>query len=757
MVLIATDIETYVKYDGTKECEEYIINNSRDYTIDKKTGLNLQQKYFKENKKKGYWYPVLDSTKYALGCVWMDGNKNPVFFTDAEEHFQYLLKIVKQKMKEGHNTYIYAHNHSYDVYGYAKNHIKDTEIIDFSVRGSLYGYIGYTKTSDEEKDDEEARYYIDKYGKKKKRKRHPRGYLLDTKAFLQGEASRSLADVGEILGFPKMKMLREVKDLNELVEYLKRDTEIVLRFVKELKRGLSELGHTPKKLLTAGNTAMSYFRQYCDRKLRCLNCGEIRDVRSEKEKYYAWCDRCHRKAVRLSSYLFEGGRIIKPKNYYNVKILKNAHRGGRNELYKEKGFIGKKIVNIDINSLYPYVMANMEEFPDLRSEFRLTPMMFTTEDTLKFIGVVEASVYFPEKKLGYLGYRYRNGLFFPYKFDFDIEEAEAQLRGMYEEGYDCEELLREAEKGTLKGGICRGFWTTFELRRALEEGYKILKIHDGVLYRDLGFNPFKELQTGLYDLRMKSEGVMKTVIKLIMNNMYGKFAEIQTEEKRAYCDRKDLPVYEKRGYEAVKDIDNQYFVKKESNPKLAGSSHPIITTLITALARDVIYRELKKIANDDFEDLVYTNTDSIFFMNKKKHIKKFKIGEKMGEFKIERDEDEGLFARENSYRHGKQEVGDIKEDKKILKEIKKMKLALSGSPNRNISDEQLLGKKPYYTDITYSQKKAFLTGNFEKAGTKIIVQKFINMNKPSKREVIFPFYNREGVSPKLKTTKRIII
>jgi len=704
MVLMSTDVETYVKYDGSE-------NN--DYNPKKKeagasfikqyTLTNEQLDFFDKNKKIGYWYPVLNSKCYTLGCVVIDKKKKPLFFTESEKHFDFLLKYTLKRMNEGHNTYIWGCNHSYDLMAYAQGHFEDSEILSYNdSKGFLMGYLGYTKVFR----DEEA-----------KEKRKNRGYLCDTNSLMRAEKSKSLAMIGQALGYPKYKMPREVKDLKELIPYLRRDTEIVLKFIKSINESMAKLGHRPKKILTAGHLSMNYFKHYCNR-------NNFYDMRLRRRLPY-------------SSYIWNRGRIHQPKSFRNLQMLKNAHRGGRNELYKKTGFKHDKISVLDINSLYPYVMANMKRIPDLLSEYSYDPEFFTIEDTLEKLGVVQASVFFPKTKIGYLPVRYNNGIFFPYDFKNNPEELMNELRDLKDMGCNVDDLIEKTKEKGVIGGIVKGWWTTFELKEAQKvDNYRVLKIHDGVLYRDLPFNPFEKFMKELYEMRRNSEGIMKNVIKLVMNNLHGKFAEVQTTKKRAFCERIDIESYREKGYRVVSDFDDKCSMVRESKPRLSSSAHPIWAVYITAHARDVIYKYLRKIADDDFKDLIYTDTDSLFFLNKNKHIGKFNLSDELGDFKIEWDNQEGLFAKEKVYRIGEKETGYFK-------------IALAGGFSGELSDEQLLGEKPYKKVIKYGISKAMHTGNIEKIGLFIQQEKNIDLSS-SKRDVIFPVYYREEANNKLE-------
>ncbi|MFH1326998.1 MAG: DNA polymerase [archaeon] len=584
--------------------------------------LALDCETYKYDKEKKVYRPILNAKEFVLGCILVDKRKTPLWFTKPDEMFDWLVKFVKQKKKEGHNVFIYGHKHSYDLYAYAQNNLQRTDIIDLKVNEPLFAILDET------------------------------GFLLDTRSFFKSK----LEDVGKLIGLPKGEMPLEVKSIEELKPYLLRDVEIVLESMKLIRDKINKLGVRPKKMLTAGQLAMTFFKTWCRKKLY--------------------------NGTPYSSYLYIRGTIHRSRFH---SFIRRALRGARNECFKSGVF--KNITAIDINSLYPYVMAYEMRMPDLLSErFIKDPEeFFPREEILEKIGVAKATVIFPKTKLGYLPVRYKRGIYFPQSTEIT------------------------------------GYWTTFELRRALEEGYKIKKIHDAVVYRDLPFNPFKGFIGELYDLRKESDPVFGHVVKLLMNSLAGKFSQYRYEKERSICHREEEKNLEGKGFKIETDYGEDYMMVKNLGRKIPKFAHPMITILVNAYARDVLYRNLKKIADENFDDLLYCDTDSCFFTGD--HLHKFEIGNELGQFKIEHQNKTGEFVREKIYRI-------------IDKEGTEIKTVYAGITNRELTKEQLWGKETIQNRRMYSLNQGYRTGHFDKVGT---FSEVASKTDPTMRKRLVPF------------------
>lgn len=314
--------------------------------------------------------------------------------------------------------------------------------------------------------------------------------------------------------------------------------------------------------------------------------------------------------------IMRSGKVYKGKHLEKCRM---AYRGARNEAFK-LGKI-KDCTLIDINSLYPYAMIHMP-FPKLNKEmFVEYPLHkgLTIEEMLKeeFIGCIQCQIKVPDNiKIGYLPIRYNEHLHFPQQ-----------------------------------GETLRGTWTTLELRKAKSLGYKIEDIEWVCLYPVIKENVFEGYITKLYELRKKSGSDLQLVIKLIMNNLYGKWAQFRTNKEYKIIFRSELYQYKKEGWEVKSVWGNKYVLERMNTLYNPGYTNVLIASLITAYGRDYLYKFLEKI---DPEDLVYCDTDSILLTNFEKYKKEFEFTKELGAWKKVCDKEEAFIKGEKKYRIGKE-------------------------------------------------------------------------------------------------------
>jgi hypothetical protein len=584
----------------------------------------LDTETYIKDKKTGQYIPTLDATKFALGCIITDNRKTAKFFTDKEEMYQYLIELIKTERKYGHKLYVYAHNHSYDLASYAHDHITDTEELNIIRQKPLMAILEGS------------------------------GFLLDTLSFYKSD----LKTIGEFIGIPKLKMPKTVKTIEELKPYLLRDTQIVMKGIQTIRDEMEKMGHKPRKMLTAGNLAMSYFKTYIS------------------NQYY--------NGIPFSSYLYRKGWIHQTRHH---EFIRKAYRGARVECFKSGRFEGVNM--LDINSLYPYVLANEITMPDLLKEEKITEPeeLYDKKEIMEMIGVAEATVQFPTKNVMYLPLKYNNGIYFP---------------------------------PTTKA---RGYWTIQELAKAEKEGYEVEEIHNVVKYKPLPFNPFTKLMEELYDLRMRSDKTLGYVIKLLMNSLSGKFAQYRGKKEIKVCTREDSHIYREQGYEIESDYGRYYIMAREGKKEIPKYAHAMISILTTAKARTILYDQLKKIP---FKDLLYCDTDSIAYTGD--HLNKFNVGKGLGQWKTEFKDAEAEFVKEKVYT--------------IKNKDEKEKIVFAGNTQRDITNDQLWGKATIQNKKMYSFNMGFKTGNLDKIGTFFEVNNRTNASM-RKRQMKFPPYYRE--------------
>lgn len=283
----------------------------------------------------------------------------------------------------------------------------------------------------------------------------------------------------------------------------------------------------------------------------------------------------------IKKYEFSDGTTVKEAIY-------NSYHGGRTEMFK-RGYDKKNIYyKYDFNSLYPSVMLN--EYPKPSSAIKSESIngKLNQDSILKYEGVAECEVVVPYMYYPILCTKIEDKLVFPI-------------------------------------GKFRDYFTYIELRLALENGVKITKIYKTITYTQK-IRPFKDWVNELYALRLKyakeNNDVYKEIIKLLLNNLYGKFAmrhvntlEIMREEDRNDndSDQEGFRFEETNGYgirETPKECNQTYII-------------PILAVYTTAYARIKLWKALVKLKG------IYCDTDSIFTT------KKMNDSQKLGELKLE--------------------------------------------------------------------------------------------------------------------------
>lgn len=191
-------------------------------------------------------------------------------------------------------------------------------------------------------------------------------------------------------------------------------------------------------------------------------------------------------------------------------------------------------------------------------------------------------------------------------------------------------------------GKWRGWFNNIDVQLLLEEGGRITKAHETMI-----FEPFTDLcdyALTLYDMRKKSTSDFeKIVLKLLMNSLYGKFAE--SVEKQALYLHPNKKFFD-RWEEAFARGE------KENLPRMlfpgaflvtsivpVTHAHVPISSHITALARRNLYKHLSKC-----EDVHYCDTDG--FSTKEKELA---TSNELGGLKLEKILDHAVFAAPKVY------------------------------------------------------------------------------------------------------------
>ena len=258
-----------------------------------------------------------------------------------------------------------------------------------------------------------------------------------------------------------------------------------------------------------------------------------------------------------------------------ARNIKTGYYGGRCEVFKPHG---TELYHYDINSLYPYVMANFPIPVGNHKKIYSTNL----ED---YFGFVNCEVTVTDLKYPVLPVHFENKLIFPL-------------------------------------GKFKGWYFSEELKLAKELGYKI-EIKEGYTFEKGEI--FKEYVKDMYHLKSDTNPLNKTVGKLLLNSLYGRFGLdvskymttkiIPLNELPEYLDNyeiKDfisLPNKETAIISFIKDLSKGMLTCTILNNTIDFNTNVSIAAAISAYARITCYRLFSKIG---FDKIYYTDTDSIF-------------------------------------------------------------------------------------------------------------------------------------------------
>lgn len=282
---------------------------------------------------------------------------------------------------------------------------------------------------------------------------------------------------------------------------------------------------------------------------------------------------------------------IKMTPQYVQNFTRNAYAGGRCEIFKT---ISDDGLCVDVNSLYPSVM---------RCPLPLEVIRKSTD--INDFGFHRVRVFVPDST--YMPILWQKGakLIFP-------------------------------------TGYIEGTFFSEELKLAVQNGAKILKYEKGYKFSQ-STDLFTEFLDECYKLRTDNPGTaLDFVGKMLMNNVYGKFAQKELRHSLARVDPKNPATWPKGGF--MHYHSKEMFLKTGliTQLKERRSPHMLvhIAAAITAWGR---IHMAEKLYLPNQETLAYTDTDSAFLKTTQK------TGLKMGELKEEYRYKKALFILPKGY------------------------------------------------------------------------------------------------------------
>lgn len=295
------------------------------------------------------------------------------------------------------------------------------------------------------------------------------------------------------------------------------------------------------------------------------------------------------------------GKKGKELNFFNTETARveekpffemfdQCYGGGRVEVFRPGSF--DMVRSYDVNSLYPFVMANnyyptgttqliygkpkerIDEDGNKTSDFAILPVKFTQTDKT-------IPPFFWEKT--------DNGMEFLYSGS--------------------------------------GVYTSVEIEAAKEYGID-MEIGSGIVFLNDKYKMFESFVDHFYTLRMENkDNALNVICKFILNSLYGKFAESGDGEEFCHLTYNELEklIIDGVGFAIYSEKLHMYRVEKYRHIKHA---QKYISAFTTAYARIYMFKFLVEYK----KQIVYMDTDSIHITGKMAD--KY-LGNELGQFKIE--------------------------------------------------------------------------------------------------------------------------
>lgn len=190
-------------------------------------------------------------------------------------------------------------------------------------------------------------------------------------------------------------------------------------------------------------------------------------------------------------------------------------------------------------------------------------------------------------------------------------------------------------------GNIKGYYSHYELREAIALGYKV-ELEETIYYTKQ-FYPFKDYVETLYALRLqyqKEGNPMQSVVKLLLNSLYGKFGSRHITKNEFYnlndiTREKAIEIFKKEKSVINEETGEAYTYDYEECK--SNYVFPIFALYTTAMARVHMHRYMREL------DVYYQNTNSLFIKGE------LPTGNALGEMKLEYDNAECIFIRPKLY------------------------------------------------------------------------------------------------------------
>ena len=429
--------------------------------------------------------------------------------------------------------------------------------------------------------------------------------------------SYPLAQLGEDLGFSKGQTPEKfIKGIPTKIDekdlfYLERDLDILAEGISQMQSLFAEwVGKENANLpLTAAGISWSIFTEkfwpekwagnrqryknglpatFCPKKCRV---GRAYIFTSNN------CPVCGEKTEMLKTK--KVAKLFINREYNDAGI--EAYYGGRTQVICEPKAIHESVICFDANSLYPSMMIN-NSFPSPVNHWIEPPSLWKLSQLIK-----------------------RDDRLVIANLMLNGDNSTARfLPSTNEEG------RRDYTKSTFDGWLCEP-----EIKAAIERGWVVEKVHDLVSYGNE--KPFKEFVEFFYNLRLeyREKGDNRqSLIKLILNSLYGKFGQ---KDMRNRIENSDL-IHEITENEEwwfqyeMKDWNhfNGVYLTEIEPSKMSDNSFSPIAAFVTSYGRVFLQEAIEA------TDAIYVDTDSVFSLKSFDEIDELlPLGDELSQWKQE--------------------------------------------------------------------------------------------------------------------------
>jgi hypothetical protein len=376
---------------------------------------------------------------------------------------------------------------------------------------------------------------------------------------------------------------REINDLD--IEYCLRDCRILARAIIELHDFYAEnVGKTRQTTALPLTIASIAYRIWCA---------------TSWPDNWGWVDKKTGKYQKAAA----------TEPYFN-ETLSKSYWGGRTQIIN--AIPGEEIENIleyDVNSMYPFVMAHPNNlFPDLTKCWR--------------VGATESALLKIMNDPNYVCWA-----------NLEMYAPEGVERFL--------PVLGEDSRLDFNRSQFSGWLNEPEIRLALKEGWKIRRVIE--LNKSKGIRPFIGYINYLYELRKQykeNNDSREVLVKMCMNSLYGRFGikpkpkrienieDIEKAQNRPdYYERYELCFYDPKNHRYP------YLLDFGSTSGSNSSQWFGFASFVTSYARTVLAEAIIAAG----ENAVYSDTDSIHLRinGQEQFVKLIPIGKELGEWKLE--------------------------------------------------------------------------------------------------------------------------